>query len=62
MGEIIHTSPIEVQKVLKDIDYPVNKKQLIEHSKKHDASSEVIEVRRPSRQGVHQSFRRQQGT
>jgi len=40
----MQTSPIEVQKSLKDIDYPVNKKQLIEHAKKHDASREVIEV------------------
>jgi len=40
----MQTSPIEVQKALKDIDYPVNKKQLIAHAKKHDASREVIEV------------------
>ncbi|RXA20232.1 DUF2795 domain-containing protein [Methanosarcina sp. MSH10X1] len=40
----MQTSPIEVQKALKDIDYPVSKKQLIEHAKKHSASSEVIEV------------------
>ncbi|HEY3361523.1 MAG TPA: DUF2795 domain-containing protein [Methanosarcina sp.] len=40
----MQTSPIEVQKALKNIDYPVNKKQLIEHAKKHDASSKVIEV------------------
>lgn len=40
----MQTSPVEVQKVLKDIDYPVSKKQLIEHARKHKASSEVIEV------------------
>lgn len=40
----MQTSPIEVQKALKNIDYPVNKKQLIAHAKKHDASSKVIEV------------------
>ena len=40
----MQTSPIEVQKALKNIDYPVNKKQLIEHAKKHDASSKVIEA------------------
>jgi hypothetical protein len=39
----MHTSPIEVQKALKDIDYPVKKQGLIEHAKKHKASSEVIE-------------------
>ncbi|MCC4765680.1 MAG: DUF2795 domain-containing protein [Methanosarcina vacuolata] len=40
----MQTSPIEVQKALKDIDYPVNKKQLIAHAKKHNASDKVIEV------------------
>jgi hypothetical protein len=40
----MQTSPIEVQKALKNIDYPVNKKQLIEHAKKHDANDKVIEV------------------
>ncbi|HWQ49508.1 MAG TPA: DUF2795 domain-containing protein [Methanosarcina sp.] len=40
----MQTSPIEVQKALKDIDYPVNKKQLIEHAKKHNANDKVIEV------------------
>jgi hypothetical protein len=40
----MQTSPIEVQKALKDIDYPVHKKDLIKHAKKHDASDKVIEV------------------
>lgn len=40
----MQTSPVEVQKALKDIDYPVKKQGLIEHAKKHKASSEVIEV------------------
>ncbi len=40
----MQTSPIEVQKALKDINYPVNKKQLIEHAKKHKADSKVLEV------------------
>jgi Protein of unknown function (DUF2795). len=39
----VQISSVEVQKVLKDIDYPINKKQLIEHARKHKASSEVIE-------------------
>lgn len=39
----MHTSPIEVQKALKDIDYPASKKDLIKHAKKHDARKEVIE-------------------
>jgi hypothetical protein len=38
------TSPIEVQKALKGIDYPVHKKDLIKHAKKRDASDKVIEV------------------
>lgn len=40
----MQTSPVEVQKALKDIDYPVKKQGLIEHAKKHKASSEVIEA------------------
>ncbi|MDR7667076.1 DUF2795 domain-containing protein [Methanosarcina sp. Z-7115] len=40
----MQTSPIEVQKALKNIDYPAHKKDLIKHAKKHDASSKVIEV------------------
>ncbi|WP_240664403.1 DUF2795 domain-containing protein [Methanosarcina sp. MSH10X1] len=39
----MHTSPIEVQKALKDMDYPANKEQLIQHAKKHKASNEVLE-------------------
>jgi hypothetical protein len=38
----MHTSPIEVQKALKDIDYPASKKDLIKHAKKHDAKREVM--------------------
>lgn len=45
MGEkFMQTSPIEVQKALKDIDYPAKKKDLIQHAKKHKASKEVMEV------------------
>ncbi len=40
----MQVSPVEVQKALKDIDYPVHKKELIKHAKKHDASDKVIEV------------------
>ena len=40
----MQTSPIEVQKSLKDIDQPVHKKALIQHAKKHGASKEVIQV------------------
>jgi len=40
----MQVSPIEVQKALKDIDYPVKKKDLIQHAKKHKASNKVIEV------------------
>ncbi len=40
----MQTSPIEVQKSLKDINYPVKKKELIQHAKKHGANSKVIEV------------------
>ena len=40
----MQTSPIEVQKALKDMNYPAEKKKLIEHAKKHNASSKVMEV------------------
>lgn len=40
----MQTSPIEVQKALKDIDYPVHKKDLIQHAKKHGADEDVMEV------------------
>jgi hypothetical protein len=43
-GNVMQTSPIEVQKALKDMDYPAKKKKLIEHAKKHKASSKVMEV------------------
>ncbi len=39
----MQTSPVEVQKTLKNIDYPVMKQDLIEHAKKHGASSDVLE-------------------
>lgn len=40
----MHTSPIEVQKALKDMNYPAKKQDLLEHAKKHKTSSEVTEV------------------
>ena len=40
----MQTSPIEVQKALKNIDYPAKKKDLIEHAKKHKAGKDVMSV------------------
>ena len=40
----MQASPIEVQKSLKDIDYPVHKKDLILHAKKRGASEKVLAV------------------
>ena len=40
----MQASPIEVQKSLKDIDYPVHKKDLIQHAKKHGANDKVLAV------------------
>jgi hypothetical protein len=40
----MQTIPIEVQKALMDINYPVRKQGLIEHAKKHNASDEVLQV------------------
>ena len=39
----MQTSPVQVQKFLKDINYPVKKRDLIEHAKKHNASNEVLQ-------------------
>ena len=39
----MQASPIEVQKSLKNIDYPVHKKDLIQHAKKHGASGDEIQ-------------------
>lgn len=39
----MQTSPVQVQKFLKDINYPVKKRDLIEHAKKHHASNEVLQ-------------------
>lgn len=41
-GLLMQASPIEVQKSLKDIDYPAHKKDLIQHAKKHGASEHVL--------------------
>ncbi|RXA20233.1 DUF2795 domain-containing protein [Methanosarcina sp. MSH10X1] len=40
----METSPIEVQKALKDMDYPASKEQLIQHAKKHEANKKVMQV------------------
>ena len=40
----MQASPIEVQKSLKGINYPVHKNDLIQHAKKHEASDKVLEV------------------
>ena len=40
----MQTSPIEVQKALKGMDYPANKKDLIKRAKNNDASKEVMQV------------------
>ncbi|HWR25237.1 MAG TPA: DUF2795 domain-containing protein [Methanosarcina sp.] len=40
----MEASPIEVQKALKGIDYPANKKDLIKQAKNNDASEKVMNV------------------
>jgi hypothetical protein len=40
----METSPIEVQKALKGIDYPAKKKDLIEKARENDAPREVMHV------------------
>jgi hypothetical protein len=39
----MHTSPIEVQKALKSMNYPASKEDLIKHAKGRDASHEVMQ-------------------
>jgi hypothetical protein len=39
----MHTSPIEVQKALKNMNYPANKGDIIKHAKGRDARSEVMQ-------------------
>ena len=40
----METSPIEVQKALKGMDYPAKKKDLIEKARENDAPREVMQV------------------
>jgi Protein of unknown function (DUF2795) len=39
-----HVSPIEVEKHLKGVDYPVNKQELVKHARKQGANKEVLET------------------
>jgi hypothetical protein len=39
----MHTSPIEVQKSLKNMNYPANKEDLVKHAKDRDASDKVMQ-------------------
>lgn len=39
----MRTSPESVQKVLKDTEYPAEKRDLVKHAKMHDASDDVLE-------------------
>ena len=39
----MHTSPIKVQKALKDMDYPAKKEDLVKHAKERNASDEVMQ-------------------
>jgi hypothetical protein len=43
-GKFMETSPIEVQKALKGMDYPAKKKDLIEKARENDAPKEVMHV------------------
>jgi hypothetical protein len=37
-------NPIQLQKHLKGIDYPVNKKDLIQHAKKNGADQDICSI------------------
>lgn len=38
------TSSIEIRNILKSMNYPLTKKDLVQQAKKHGASYEIIEV------------------
>lgn len=40
----VKIAPIQVQKYLKGIDYPVTKKDLIEHARKNNAGDDIISM------------------
>jgi hypothetical protein len=37
-------SPVEIQKSLKDIDFPCKKQDLIQHAKNHGADEDVLNI------------------
>jgi hypothetical protein len=39
----MHTNPIEVQKALKNMNYPANKEDLVKHAKDREASDKVMQ-------------------
>lgn len=39
-----HVNPIQVQKFLKGVDYPVNKNELVEKAREEGAGQNVIET------------------
>jgi len=38
------TSSIEIRNILKSMNYPLTKKDLVQQAKKHGASNDIIEV------------------
>jgi hypothetical protein len=41
-GNIMHSSPIEVQKHLKNIDYPKTRQEVIDYATNHGATQDVL--------------------
>ena len=51
-GDMGKVNPVQVQKFLKDVNYPVNKQELMGHAKDHGADDRVMNFleRIPERQ------------
>lgn len=39
-----HVNPVQVERFLKGLDYPANKKQVVDYAKKNGADRRVIET------------------
>ncbi|MGK5543599.1 DUF2795 domain-containing protein [Streptomyces sp. URMC 127] len=38
------TNPIELQKCLKDMEYPATKEKLVDHARKHGATQDTVDA------------------
>jgi len=52
----VKTSPAAVQEVLKDTEYPAEKRDLVEHARQHNASEDVLDDIKSLPDKVYTSF------